>query len=455
MFSTSDTIVAPATATGRGALAVVRLSGPEAHSIGCKLLGRREGLRPRLATFARMRASATAETPAIDQVVATFFPAPHSYTSEDVVEVSTHGSPVLVSAVLSAAVAAGARLAQPGEFTFRAYVHGRLDLTQAEAVADLIDAVTPSQARAAFEQLEGSVGRHIAGFSARLLDLVARLEASLDFPDEGYHFADHGEVARELQQLHRDVATVLGDGPDGQLLREGACVVIAGRPNTGKSSLFNSLLGTDRAIVTGRAGTTRDLLIESIDLNGVPITLVDTAGERDVVDEAEAEGVRRAIAARDRASLVILVLDRSKPLADEDRELLTAVRRAPQLIVANKADLPDAWGLEAADIVGGARSVSALTGHGIDGLRSGVIAALGGRVDRDEPPRVTNVRHIQLLRTAESAIVRAYDLAIHSAPEEIVLIELNEARLACEDVTGRRSADDVLAHIFERFCIGK
>jgi tRNA modification GTPase len=315
--------------------------------------------------------------------------------------------------------------------------------------------VTPSQARAAFEQVEGSLGRHIAGFSARLLDLVARLEASLDFPDEGYHFADQGEVAQELQQLQREVATVLGDGPDGQLLREGASVVIAGRPNTGKSSLFNSLLGTARAIVTGGAGTTRDLLIESIDLNGIPISLVDTAGERDVVDEAEAEGVRRAIAARDRASLVILVLDRSKPLGDEDRVLLTAVRRAPRLIVANKADLPNAWRSEAADLAGDALSVSALTGDGIDALRSAVIAALGGRVDRDEPPRVTNVRHIRLLRTAESAIARAYDLAMRSAPEEVVLIELNEARLACEEVTGRRSADDVLTHIFERFCIGK
>jgi tRNA modification GTPase len=435
MFSTSDTIVAIATPPGRGGIGVVRLSGPEAGAIGRRLITHRGELEPRRATFTR--------APGVDQLVVTYFPSPHSYTGEDVVELSAHGSPVVLRTIVERAIAGGARLAEPGEFTFRAFVNGRIDLMQAEAVADLIDAVTPLQARAAFDQLEGTLTRAIGDIDARLFDLIARLEASVDFPDEGYHFVDAAEVGGQIEEVLRQVRALLSDARRGRLVREGLQVAIVGRPNVGKSSLFNALVGSARAIVTEVPGTTRDLVTEVIDLEGLRVTLVDTAGLRDTADIVEAEGVARSMRAVDVADLVLVVADQGP--VDQDPVEASDTKR---LLVQNKCDL----GRPARGI-----QVSAKTGAGLDQLRRAIVAALDIDLCRDRPD-ITNVRHVELLRQADEALNRARAAALAeggSMPEEFVLADLQQARFALEEVTGRRTPEDLLAHIFSRFCIGK
>src|SRR5918995_3316464 len=282
MFSTEDTIVAIATPAGTGGIGVVRISGASAVEVANGLLRLDAPLQPRHATFARTHG---------DQVVATYFPAPHSYTGEHVVEISAHGSPVVLRQLVEQAMRSGARLAEPGEFTLRAFLNSRIDLVQAEAVADLIDAVTPLQARVAFDQLEGTLTERIGEIDGELFDLIARLEASLDFPDEGYHFIEPSEAGRRITFLVARFDDLLAGARAGRLIREGATVVVAGRPNVGKSSLFNLLAGADRAIVTPVAGTTRDLITERVDIEGLAVTLVDTAGWHETLDIIEREGV--------------------------------------------------------------------------------------------------------------------------------------------------------------------
>src|SRR5436190_12684296 len=270
MFSTADTIVAIATPPGRGGIGVVRLSGPDAHRIAQELTAREDGFQPRHATFVTVRlkpdTAYESTVAAIDHAIVTFFPAPAPYTGDDVVEMSAHGSPVILSSVVRAAVECGARLAEPGEFTLRAFVNERIDLPQAEAVADLIDAATPLQARAAFDQLNGTLTCAIGEIDRELFDLVARLEASVDFPEEGYHFVDPGELAAAIDRVRTRTTALLRDARRGRLLREGLQVAIVGEPNVGKSSLFNALVGASRAIVTDIPGTTRDLVSETVDL---------------------------------------------------------------------------------------------------------------------------------------------------------------------------------------------
>ena len=300
MFSTSDTIVAVATPAGRGGLGVVRLSGPEASRIACGLLGRNKPLKPRHATFAEFVESGTRSqistfvekrdlTPnsTSDHVVVTLFLAPASYTGEDVVEISAHGSPVVLTSIVRAAVNAGARLAEPGEFTLRGFLNNKFDLIQAEAVADLIDAVTPLQARAAFDQLEGTLTSAITAIDQELFDTIAKLEASLDFPDEGYHFVAPMEARESVASVIAQIDTLLKNASRGRMIREGAAVAIVGAPNVGKSSLFNTLLNANRAIVTAIPGTTRDLLTEQADIGGLSLSLIDTAGVRETSDVIE------------------------------------------------------------------------------------------------------------------------------------------------------------------------
>jgi tRNA modification GTPase len=456
MFSTTDTIAAIATAAGRGGIGVVRISGPDAHAVGCGLLGRSSAFAPRHATFARLRVNA-ARRGLGDHVVATFFPAPHSYTTEDTVEVSAHGSPVVLAAILEECLRHGARLAKPGEFTFRAYLHGRIELTQAEAVADLIESVTPLQARAAFDQLDGSLATAICALSDTLLDLTARLEASLDFPEEGYHFADPGEVVQQVERVRHDVDALLARADEGRVIREGRAVVIAGPVNAGKSSLFNGLVGLDRAIVDATPGTTRDLLVEQVDVAGIPVTLVDTAGLRDAGTGVEAEGVRRARLAAADAALTVLVLDRSQPLGTEHRDLLRGSHDRPRLVVANKTDLPAAW--SRAELgVDRMCEVSARSGDGLGTLRTEIAAMLGRERPEMDVPRVTNVRHIVLLRDVAQALRIVLDDLLQpagAAPEEVVVYELTTARERLEEISGRRTPEVVLNHIFARFCIGK
>lgn len=450
MFSSDDTIVAVATPPGRGGIGVVRISGPDATRIAGALSGDGTPLAPRHATFARVRGAGQAG----DQVILTYFPGPHSYTGDDVVEISGHGSPVLMRSILEAAMQEGARLAEPGEFTFRAYLHERIDLVQAEAVRDLVDAVTPLQARAAYDQLEGTLTAEIRAIDASLFDLTVRLEASLDFPEEGYHFTASGDASREIENIMAAIDALLASAARGRLVREGLQVVIAGRPNAGKSSVFNRLAGVGRAIVTEVPGTTRDLLTETIDVLGVPLTIVDTAGVRGgAVDRVELEGIARAVAARDVAHVVLVVLDRSRPLEDDDRELLAGTRGQRRVIVANKSDLAAAWTADVGAL--DAVAVSALTGDGIDDLRTALVdAAVDGEAGRDVPA-ITNVRHVDLLRTARAGLARAARAAAAAAPEEFVVADLLDARRCLEEITGARTADDVLHAIFSRFCIGK
>jgi tRNA modification GTPase len=449
MFDPADTIVAIATPIGRGGIGVVRISGPDATRIAAAITDRTEALEPRRATFGRFKGAGAA-----DQVIVTHFPAPRSYTGDDVVEISGHGSPVLLRAILDAAMAQGARLAEPGEFTLRAFLHDRIDLVQAEAVRDLVDAVTPLQARAAYDQLEGTLTSQIRAIDGRLFELTLRLEASLDFPDEGYHFVESGDASREIAGIIGELDVLLAGAGRGRLVREGLHVVIAGRPNAGKSSLFNQLAGAGRAIVTAIPGTTRDLLTETVDLDGVPMTLVDTAGVRGgAADPVELEGIARAVAVRDVAHVILIALDRSRPLEEDDHHLLNATAHRPRVVAANKCDLSPAWDddrVDQADVL----QVSALTGHGMDRLRAALAEAAAGEPTRDVPA-VTNTRHVELLRQARTALERASAAAAANTPEEFVVIDLTEARQKLEEVTGARTSDDVLRGIFERFCIGK
>jgi len=446
MFSSDDTIVAIATPPGRGGIGVVRLSGPAAHGIATSLAGAAT-FQPRHATLTILRRAGRA----IDQAVVTYFPAPHSYTGEDVVELSAHGSPVVLDAIVGASVAAGARLANPGEFTFRAYLHGRIDLVQAEAVRDLVDAVTPLQARVAFDQLEGTLTAKLCELDATLLDIIAPLEASLDFPEEGYHFVSAAGTARSLDAAIADLDTLLADARRGRIIREGITVAIVGRPNAGKSSLFNRLAGAARAIVTAVPGTTRDLVTERVDVGGVPLTLIDTAGIRETPGDAiEEEGIARARQARDAADVTIVVLDRSQPLTADDRGPVESSSSRPRIVVASKCDLPAAWDAEEA----GARPVSSLTDEGIDGLRAALLEAAGVEPSRDRAA-IANVRHAALLEQARDSLVRAASAAAEGVPEEFVLADLHDARAKFDEVTGVRPHDEVLRTIFERFCIGK
>jgi tRNA modification GTPase len=449
-FSTQDTIVAIATPPGRGGIGVVRLSGPSALPIAQQLITFRGALEPRRATFSRLRskdacASVDAANPsdAIDHVVVISFPAPASYTGEGVVELSAHGSPVVLRAIVESAIACGARLAEPGEFTLRAFLNGRIDLMQAEAVADLIDAVTPLQARVAFDQLEGTLTRAIAEIDAALFDLVAKLEASIDFPDEGYHFIEPCALARSLGALIARTSALLSAARRGRLIRDGLQVAIVGEPNVGKSSLFNALVGAPRAIVTERPGTTRDLVTEVVDIDGLRVTLVDTAGLRDeATDPAEVEGIDRSRQAVAIADLVLQVVDDESPVEGGDER---------HLVVRNKSDLA-ASGAKRDRIY-----VSAKTGAGLDDLRRWIARSLDADERRDRPD-ISNVRHVSLVQRAHEALIRAHDASRQeggSLPEEFVLADLQVARASLEEISGKRAPEDLLQHIFARFCVGK
>ena len=454
MFSPDDTIVAIATPPGRGGIGVVRISGADAHRTAASLLRLDGELEPRRATFTRLDHESPGDI--ADEIVVTYFPAPHSYTGQDVVELSAHGSPVVLRGIVEQAIARGARLAQPGEFTLRAFLNGKRDLVQSEAVADLIDAVTPLQARTAFDQLEGSLTTRIAEIDATLFDLIAKLEASLDFPDEGYHFIEPDAIARDVSSIIGEIDTLLADAARGRMIREGAQVVIAGRPNVGKSRLFNALAGADRAIVTDVPGTTRDLVTERVDIEGLAVTLVDTAGVRDTLDVVEREGVRRGDRARDVADLVLVVRDTTQPVDQDEERLLTRTAGRPRIIVRNKIDLGSgAYGPQVSATSDPEVSVSALTGAGMALLRHAIAHALTGRESLRDTAAISNTRHIALLERARQHLGDGRGAALASSSEEFVLSDLQSARQAFDEIVGRRTNDDLLTHIFQRFCIGK
>ncbi len=456
MFVRDDTIVAISTPPGQGGIGVVRLSGQAAKTIANAVLCLDRDLKPRYATLTQVRDSPGGRP--IDQVVATFFPRPNSYTGEDVVELSGHGSPVLLRQIVSATIAAGARLAEPGEFTFRGYLNGQMDLVQAEAVADLVASVTPLQARAAFDQLDGTMTDAIGEIDESVFDLIVRLEASLDFPDEGYHFANQETVISNLQAIATSVKNLLDGAGHGRLIREGSQAVIVGKPNVGKSTLFNQLCGGPRAIVTDVPGTTRDLLTETIDLSGIPVTLVDTAGVRETSDRVEAEGVQRTRGAIDSATTIVLVLDGSKPLELDDRSLLVETQSDRRLIVISKRDLPSEWVPADETEIATSDDVTAvclLDNKDVAVVREKLSFLVEGNDAKRDVPAVTNLRHIELLRRADSTLEQALKSARAGVTEELLLTELGDARRTFEEISGVRPDDAVLRRIFESFCIGK
>jgi tRNA modification GTPase len=434
-----DTIAAVATPPGRGGIGILRVSGPAVPRVAAALLGRLP--EPRLATYTAFLDAAGAR---LDDGIALYFPAPASYTGEDVLELQGHGGPVVTHTVLGAALDAGARLAEPGEFTRRAYMNGKLDLAQAEAVADLIDAASREAARSALRSLGGEFSQAIHALVTRLTELRALTEAMLDFPEEDVDSLHRDDAQGRLARLRTALADLLARSRQGSLLREGIHVVLAGRPNVGKSSLLNRLAGEERAIVTAQPGTTRDALRESIQIEGVPIVVVDTAGLRESADEVERIGMERTRSELQRADVVLVVMEAAKPEAPAG----ALPEGAATIAVLNKVDL--AAGMSAGKH-GEAIHVSAKTGAGIDALRQALLEAAGWTA-RGETVFLARERHLRALRSAREHLEAA---AAQGAQWEFFAEELRLAQEALGDITGRVSADDLLGEIFARFCIGK
>ncbi len=389
------------------------------------------------------------ESQAIDQVLATYFAAPRSYTGEDVVEISCHGSPVVLHHCLERCCREGARLAEPGEFTLRAFTNGRIDLAQAEAVRDLIDSTTLYQARVAARQLDGSVSRRLAPLKTSLLELLALLEAGIDFADNDVDIAPDEEIARRLSPIEAGLTRMAESFAYGQLVHGGFSLAIVGRPNVGKSSLFNRLLEQDRAIVTDIAGTTRDLVSETAAIDGIPVRFVDTAGIRgEGAGVVEMLGIERSYQAMADADLTLVVLDASEAVSAEDEALLArAASQGKYLVVANKSDLARGpAGL----------SVSARTGEGIGELRRAIVEAVApaGEATREDG-FITSLRHEQLLRESSEALRHAAAALGHGLPHEMLLLDLYAALQPIDAITGATTADDILNRIFSSFCIGK
>jgi tRNA modification GTPase len=446
-----DTIVAISTPPGRGGIGIVRLSGPAARTIAEPLLHLRHPLAPAQARFAEIL-DKTGET--LDEAVVTWFEKPHSYTSEDVVEIAAHGSPVLLDYLLRQCVAAGARLAEPGEFTQRAFLSGRLDLTQAEAVNDLIEASTLHQARIAAQQLGGSLSRELAPIKQQLIALIAALEAGIDFAEDDIDLLAADEIAAQVQSIQAPLAALEKTFSYGHIVRDGFTLAIVGRPNVGKSSLFNCLVERDRAIVTATPGTTRDLVIERVSVEGVPVELIDTAGLRESTDDAESIGITKSRQAMADADIVLLVLDATAPLHKEDEATISALEHRPFVIVINKSDLVGAASLSKPD-THPTLETSARTGAGVPQLRRAILSRLINQVPGAEAALLTNVRQQQAVSSASAALNRARQAVIANVPHEMILLDLYEALHAIDALTGTTTNDDLLNLIFSKFCIGK
>lgn len=446
-MSASDIIAAIATAPGRGGIGVVRISGPGLAALGQKIMGRMPA--PRRATLADFHDSHGAT---IDQGVALFFPAPHSYTGEDVLELQGHGGPVVLQLLLKRCLELGARTAEPGEFTKRAFLNDKLDLAQAESVVDLIDATTEQAARCAVRSLQGAFSEQIHALTQSLIELRALVEATLDFPEEEIDFLQQSDAAARLLGLRRRLQEVLRAAQQGSLLREGVHIVLAGQPNVGKSSLLNRMAGEDLAIVTDIPGTTRDAIRQILDIEGMPAHIIDTAGLRDSSDPVETIGIARTWAAIEKADMVLLLMDATRGETAEDREIQKRLpARLPRLRVMNKIDLVQPASEAGSHGPGTTIRLSAKTGEGIDQLRKAIREAAGWQ-GAEEGLYMARERHLQALRRAGECLERA---ATHGRNPELFAEELRLAQDALAAITGEFSADDLLGEIFSRFCIGK
>jgi tRNA modification GTPase len=425
----------------------VRLSGSRARPIADKILRFRaeHDWKPWTAALADLVDDGAHK---IDEVVATYFAAPRSYTAEDLVEISCHGSPVVLRFALERASAAGARLAEPGEFTLRAYLNGRIDLPQAEAVRDLIDSTTLYQARVAAQQVEGSVSRRIQPSKERLVELIALLEAGIDFAEDDISVAPTEEILRRLDPVTQALTQLISTFDYGKLVHSGITLAIVGRPNVGKSSLFNRLLEQDRAIVTEIPGTTRDVVSEVAAIEGIPIRFVDTAGIRTGQDLVEKLGIERSYQAMADADVTLVVVDLSKPIEADDLALTDRAKlQGRYILVGNKSDLP-----RVAEPPEEFVAVSAVTGQGIDSLREKIVPAAARE---QESGFITSLRHEQLLRESVEALQQARKAAELGIPHEMLLLDLYAALRPIDAITGATTADDILNRIFSTFCIGK
>lgn len=426
----------------------MRLSGPSSASIAASLVRLRGDLQPWHATLGDLL-DGDGET--VDEVVVTYFASPRSYTAEDVIEVSCHGAPVILRHCLERASRAGARLADPGEFTLRAYLNGRIDLPQAEAVRDLIDSTTLYQARIAARQTHGSVSRQLVPVKAQLVELIALLEAGIDFAEDDISVAPVEEILRRLDPVIAQTGALAKSFIYGNLVRSGFSLAIVGRPNAGKSSLFNRLLERDRAIVTDIPGTTRDLVSEITEFSGIPVTLADTAGIRESGELVERLGIERSFRAMADADLTIVVVDGSGERSEADNVLIERARREGRyLVAANKADLA---GFHCG---AGEHPVSALTGHGVADLREAVLRTLAPHGELEmQGGFVTSVRQEGLLRESCGMLEKARAAAVGGLPHELLLLDLYCALQPLDAITGATTADDILNRIFSSFCIGK
>jgi tRNA modification GTPase len=470
-----DTIVALATPPGRGGIGVVRLAGPRAIEIVKPMLRLRHEPEPGRAVFAELIEPEVAvsaeevkihplpgESIRIDEVVVTYFAKPHSYTTDDIVEISAHGSPVVLGHIVELCVAAGARVAEPGEFTMRAFLNGRIDLTQAEAVRDLIDSQTLYQAKVAAQQLEGALSRRLQPIKQQLVELIAILEAGIDFAEDDVSVMADILILAHIAAIRTPLEQLCATFAYGKIVHQGLTLAIVGRPNVGKSSLFNRLVERDRAIVTPTPGTTRDLVSESVAIGGIPVRLVDTAGIREALDEAESIGIRKSREALADADLVLVVLDASQTETAEDAELLRLAAGRAVIVVENKFDLRAAekiptsrkgrekWGAQ--DFI----PTSALTGEGIEELRAAILRHIGGEArTQAESGFLTNVRHQGLVQDSLAGLDGAKNAVAGKVPHEMLLLDLYSALRPLDAMTGATTTDDILNLIFSTFCIGK
>ena len=449
-----DTIVAIATPPGRGGIGVARLAGPDAKRIALPMLQLKHDLEPGHVMFGELIEPGDADAPQkrrIDEVVVTYFAKPHSYTTDDIIEISAHGSPVVLQHIVEQALAGGARLAEPGEFTMRAFLNGRIDLTQAEAVRDLIESQTLYQAKVAAQQLEGGLSKRLQPIKEELIELIAVLEAGIDFAEDDVSVLPAAQILDRIAGVKTPLHGLALSFAYGKIVHDGLTLAIVGRPNVGKSSLFNRLVERERAIVTATPGTTRDLVSETVAIGGIPVKLVDTAGIRRALDEAESIGIRKSMEAVAEADLVLVVLDASQTPSSEDDDLLKQTAGRPVIVVENKADLVPARA-EADPRI----RTSALTGAGIEELRKAILRQVGGTSGvQVETGLLTNLRHKTLIEGSLSALAAAEKATNSQVPHEMILLDLYNALRAVDEITGATTTDDILNLIFSRFCIGK
>ena len=454
-----DTIVAIATPPGRGGIGVIRLAGPEARAIAQPMLRLKHDLESGHAVFGELVEPGDGHQPGsatrIDEIVVTYFAKPHSYTTDDIVEISAHGSPVVLRHIVELALARGARLAEPGEFTMRAFLNGRIDLTQAEAVRDLIESQTLYQAKVAAQQLEGALSRRLQPIKTKLVELIARLEAGIDFAEDDVSVLPADQILQQIAAVRAPLEELAASFAYGKIVHEGLTLAIVGRPNVGKSSLFNRLVERDRAIVTATPGTTRDLVSETVAIGGIPVKLVDTAGIRRALDEAESIGIRKSMEALADADLVLVVLDSSQPITGEDQELVDQVAQGSAIVVENKSDVSSSE-YRVPSTEKPRVQTSAVTGDGIPELRDEILRHVGGYSGgQAETGFLTNLRHQGLVRQSLTALETA-TVAVHNrVPHEMLLLDLYNALRPLDEITGATTYEDILNLIFSTFCVGK